>query len=178
MPLYTIGHSNHTPERLLEIIFPFGVTLIVDIRSVPYSGRFPHFNRDNLAEFLKSHGITYEWWGDCLGGIKDGERSFDSLAATDSFREAIEKLARDYAGADEGNDSVACLLCAERDPAKCHRSMLVGPALRSLPGGGVDLHHILPDGTLILQSELEERQSAPKVDRAGTLSLFDDLTNS
>ncbi len=172
MPLYTVGHSNHEPKRLFEIISPFGITHIIDVRSVPYSGRFPHFNRDHLSKSCDERNIVYEWRGDSLGGLKGSERAFDSIAESDSFKNAVEKLAT--LASDEKSGVTGCLLCAERDPRRCHRSMLIGPALRSLPGGGVDLHHILPDGTLILQSELEESQNAPKTDRAGTMSLFDD----
>ena len=83
----------------------------------------------------------------------------------------IKKLIERFESDD--TDEVGCLLCAESDPARCHRSMLIGPALRGFEGGGIDLHHILPDGTLTLQSVLEEKQAVPKADRAGTLGLFD-----
>jgi len=171
MPLFTVGHSNHTPQRLFEIIAPFGITHLIDIRSVPYSGRFPHFNRDTLAELCADRGIVYEWWGETLGGVRGTDEGLASVAATSPFRNAVGRVAKSFAGDESGR--TACLLCAEWDPRKCHRAMLVGPALRSLPDGGVDLHHILPDGKLILQSELEEEQDVPRIDRAGTLSLFD-----
>lgn len=169
MPVYTVGHSNHDPDRLFEIIAPYGITHIIDIRSVPYSGRFPYFNRDNLADLCKAGNLVYEWWGETLGAKRESGESFDEIAQLESFREAVVRLA----GRSE-NETLA-LLCAEWDPARCHRSMLIGPALRKLPGGGIDLHHILRDGTLILQSELEESQAAPKSDRSGTPSLFDDF---
>ena len=78
---------------------------------------------------------------------------------------------------DKAGDTATCLLCAEWDPSKCHRSMLIGSELRRQPDFSVDLHHILRDGTLILQSELEENDSSVRsgaADRAGTMSLFDD----
>jgi hypothetical protein len=162
MPLYTVGHSNHPADRLFEIIAPFSITVIIDVRSVPYSGRFPHFNRDSISQLCEQHGISYEWWGDSLGGLREPD---------DSIERGVGKLIEHF-GKDE-TEEVGCLLCAESDPGKCHRSILIGPALRAYEGGGVDLHHILPDGTLILQSELEEKQAAPKGDRAGTLALFD-----
>jgi len=171
MPIYTAGHSNHSPDRLFEIIAPFRITHVIDIRSVPYSGRFPHFNRDNLQRLCTEHSIEYQWWGDSLGGKRGSDIGLDSIAEREDFKRAVKNLAGTFSG--DRDDKVACLLCAERDPRMCHRSMLIGPALRALQGG-VDLHHILPDGTLTCQSELEENQSAPKVDRAGTLSLFED----
>jgi len=169
MPIYSAGHSNHTPEQLYSLLAPFGITHIIDIRSVPYSGRFPYFNRDNLKSLCEKRNYIYEWRGDGLGGLRDGNPSFDSIAESLDFKNAIEKLVADFSG--EKADITACLLCAEKDPLRCHRSMLIGPALYKL---NVDLHHILADGTLKLQSELSEQMNVPKSDRSGTLSLFDE----
>lgn len=168
MPIYTAGHSNHTPDGLFSIIGPFRITHIIDIRSVPYSGRFPYFNKDNLKSLSEDRNYIYEWCGDVLGGLKNGGEAFDEIGTSAEFANAIEKLITDFSGDDE--NKTACLICAERDPARCHRSMLIGPALSKLD---VDLHHILTDGTLILQSVLSEQMKAPKSDRSGTLSLFD-----
>jgi uncharacterized protein (DUF488 family) len=172
MPLYTIGHSNHNPERLFVLLAPFGITHLIDVRRVPFSGRFPFYNRDNLRELCRQHGIVYEWWGDSLGGNKWADQTAHAVTHSSAFRAAIERLARDYA--DDAENKAACLICAEWDPRKCHRSMLIGPALRALPDGGLDLQHILPDGTLLAQSELEEGGEVPRSDRAGTLPLFND----
>ena len=165
MPIYTVGHSNHTPDQLFSLLALFGITHIIDIRSVPYSGRFPYFNKDTLKSLCEDRNIVYEWRGESLGGLRSGESPFDETA----FQSAIKKLAAELSN--DGDGVTACLICAERDPSKCHRSKLVGPALRKI---GVDLHHILVDGTLKLQSELEEEMKAPKSDRSDTMSLFDD----
>ena len=50
MEVFTIGHSNHTPERFLELLHQHKITMLVDVRSKPQS-RFPHFQRDNLILF-------------------------------------------------------------------------------------------------------------------------------
>ena len=175
MPLYTTGHSNHSPEGLFAILAPFGITRIIDVRSVPYSGRFPYFSKDNLKRLCTERGIVYEWWGDRLGGMRDGQPSFDEIRRETGFRNALTELAG--MAHDKAGDTATCLLCAEWDPSKCHRSMLIGFELRRQPEFSVDLHHILRDGTLILQSELEENDSSVRscaADRAGTMSLFDD----
>ena len=169
MPIYTIGHSNHTPDGLLGLLGQFGITNLIDIRSVPYSGRFPYFNRKVLKSLCEERNIVYEWRGDTLGGLRDGKPSFDEISSTEDFSSALNKLIADFL-IDE-NPVTTCLICAERDPARCHRSALIGPALHKLD---IDLHHILADGTLILQSELSEQLKAPGSDRSGTLSLFDE----
>ncbi len=99
------------------------------------------------------------------------DESPDSISSSDRFHEALRRLS-DFYG--KNSDNTGCLLCAERDPKQCHRSMLIGPDLRALLSGGLDLQHILADGTLIPQSILEEEGHAPKRDRSGTMSLFGD----
>jgi uncharacterized protein (DUF488 family) len=174
MPLYTIGHSSHTTEKLFSLLTGFEIKRLIDIRSVPYSGRFPCHSRDNLQRLCAERGIKYVWRGDSLGGLRDDTSGFEEIRTDSKFIEALKELA---SVAREGAvGMVTCLICAEWDPSRCHRSKLIGTELRKLPEGGVDLHHILRDGTLILQSELERDDPGIRPagsDRAGTLSLFD-----
>jgi uncharacterized protein (DUF488 family) len=165
--IFTLGHSNHTPERFFELLAPFRITHILDIRSKPFSRHVPHFNRDSLSELATEHGYIYEWWGESLGGYR--ENSEVDAKDDPAFKKAIENLATRFG---ESSEIAAVLVCAEGDPSKCHRANLIGPAIRSLPSGGIDLQHILPDGTLIAQSLLEERGAVKRTDRSGTLSLF------
>ena len=51
--VYTIGHSNGTAERLLEMLDQHGITAVADVRSRPYSRFNPQFNREGLAAVLK-----------------------------------------------------------------------------------------------------------------------------
>ena len=46
--LYTIGHSNHSLEKFLELLQLHKITIIADIRSVPQSRFSPQFNQKNL----------------------------------------------------------------------------------------------------------------------------------
>lgn len=167
MPLYSIGHSNHSVERFFRLLAGFGISVIVDVRSVPYSRHVPHFNRENLIKLAGEKGIGYEWRGESLGG----KHLSDDVRPESDFKNAIEKLARDF-GYDSGG-KVAVLVCAEGNPRNCHRATLIGPSLRALVEHPVDLQHILPDGTLISQSMLEESGEVPRQDRSGTMNLFD-----
>jgi uncharacterized protein (DUF488 family) len=169
MPIYTLGHSNHTAERFFELLAPFGVTHVIDVRSIPFSRHVPHFNRETFRKVTEEHGLTYEWWGESLGGMK-ADGSGRTLEGGESFTRAIESLSKRFGGHD---GQVAVLACAEGDPRKCHRSTLIGPALRALPNDGVDVQHILPDGLVVAQSILEEKGEVPRRDRSGTMSLFD-----
>jgi len=57
--VYTIGHSTHTLERFLELLGLHRIEAIADVRSQPYSGFNPQFNREDLRRFLWSKQITY-----------------------------------------------------------------------------------------------------------------------
>ena len=64
----TIGHSNHPIERFVDLLKNAGVKLLVDVRSMPYSRRFPQFSRERLQKSLATTGIDYVWQGEALGG--------------------------------------------------------------------------------------------------------------
>ena len=55
----TIGHSNHPIERFVDLLRAGGVGLLVDVRSTPWSRRFPQFGKERLATALTAAGIGY-----------------------------------------------------------------------------------------------------------------------
>lgn len=142
----TIGHSTHSLERFLDLLTRHGITAIADVRSTPYSRHNPHFNREALKVALKERDIAYAFLGDALGARSDdpadydaGRVRYDRLAARDSFRAGIDRV---VAGA--ATHEIA-LMCAEKDPLTCHRTILVA---RALAEKGAEVGHILADGTV------------------------------
>ncbi len=142
----TIGHSNHALEDFVALLQQHGITLLADVRSAPYSRFNPHFNRKALDAALNERGIAYLFLGRALGGrpedracYEEGRVRYDRVARTPLFREGIERVV-----AEARRERVA-LMCAEKEPLACHRTVLVG---RSLAAEGVALAHILADGTL------------------------------
>ena len=142
----TIGHSTHPRDAFVALLQQHGVTAVVDVRSAPYSRFNPQFNREPLATDLKAHGIKYLLLGRALGGRPDdrscyenGRVRYDRLARMPLFREGVERVVQ---GAKEYR---IALMCAEKEPLACHRTILVG---RSLVERGVAVAHILADGTL------------------------------
>ena len=59
MNLYTIGHSNHAIEHFCRLLDLFGVMILVDVRSSPYSRYNPQFNKEMLAASLDAKYIQY-----------------------------------------------------------------------------------------------------------------------
>lgn len=150
--IYTIGHSNHPLPHFLQLLRGQGVNLLADVRSTPYSRFNPQFRRDALASALGEHGIEYLFLGEELGArskdrscYEDGRVSYRKLAATALFRQGIDRLltaARTH--------SVA-IMCAEKDPLDCHRTILVA---RELVERGESVAHILATGELKSHDEV------------------------
>jgi uncharacterized protein (DUF488 family) len=151
----TIGHSAHAYDRFQSLLRQAGVTAIADVRTIPYSRRFPHFNRDRLRDALARDGIAYAFLGKELGGRPadrrlycEGVADYERMAATEEFNRGLCRVlngARTYRMA---------LMCSEQDPLDCHRCLLVGQALAQR---GVTVKHILADGRLITQAKIDER---------------------
>ena len=143
----TVGHSNHPPEAFANLLVRHGVDEVVDVRSAPYSRYTPHFNHEPLQRTLDDIGIGYTYLGGELGGRPadrscydaDGRVVYDRVAATDSFDGALRQVIR---VADENR---LVILCTEKEPLECHRTLLVA---RALAERGVAVAHIQADGSL------------------------------
>ena len=151
----TVGHSNHPLETFLALLRQHGVTVVADVRSAPYSRFNPQFNRKALEDRLETIGIEYVFLGRALGGrpddpscYEDGRVRYDRLARTPLFGDGLERVVE---GA--GRQRIA-LMCAEKEPLDCHRTILVG---RSLVERGVTVAHILADGSLEPHDETMDR---------------------
>jgi uncharacterized protein (DUF488 family) len=153
--LFTIGHSNHSIERFSALLEEVHITAVADVRSSPYSRMNPQFNRESLEKTLKEQGIRYVFLGDELGGriadracYEEGRVKYERVAKTDSFQSALARVRK-------GAQSFRlALLCAEKEPLRCHRTLLVA---RALEAQGVSVFHILPDGRLESHAESMNR---------------------
>ena len=157
MPLFSIGYATKAIDVLVEQLQQHEVHAVADIRSVPYSKTFPEYHREALQATLKKAGIQYVYLGQELGPRSEdpahydesGQVQFDRLMRSDNFLHGIERLKTGLA-----KDMNIALLCAEKDPAICHRSLLVGHYLQSQ---GLELHHITHDGQVESHGKLEQR---------------------
>ncbi|MFN9398653.1 MAG: DUF488 family protein [Dolichospermum sp.] len=180
MKIFTIGHSNHTIETFIELLHQHQVTALVDVRSSPYSRRFPQFNQSALKTALKTVNIAYVTLGDNLGARPrdrncyiDGMARYDLIAATEAFKVGLNRLIQ---GSEKYQIS---LMCAEQDPIVCHRAILICPHLKN---AGLEIYHIHKNGDLESNEDLENRVlkqnnlyklSADLENNIKQLSLFD-----
>jgi uncharacterized protein (DUF488 family) len=151
----SVGHSTLPYERFLQLLRRVNVTAIADVRSAPYSRRFPQFNRETLSSELRADGIAYVFLGKELGGRPsepqlycDGIADYERMSRTVDFEKGMDRVV-------EGAKKYRiALMCSERDPLDCHRCLLVG---RTLAQRGVRVNHILGDGGVVSHSEIEDK---------------------
>lgn len=129
MQVFTIGYEGATMESFLAALEGAGVRQVIDVRQLPLSRR-PGFSKAPLAATLKEHGIGYVHLK-ALGTPKPGRD-----AAKKGDRMTLETV---YAGQLELPEAQAqaaqmraliaeapsALLCFERDPGMCHRTLLI-----------------------------------------------------
>lgn len=158
--LFSIGYATKPIETFIAHLQQYGIAAVADVRSVPYSKTFHDYHREALAATLKRHRIHYVYLGTELGPrSRDdshydecGQVQFDRLMQSELYLQGVERLRTGLA-----KGMRIALMCAEKDPADCHRSLLIGFHLqRQLQ---LDLAHITHDGALELQSDMEVRMA-------------------
>lgn len=128
--IYTIGHSTHSLEKFISMLQSFEVSMVADIRSLPGSGKYPHFNQELLSVSLEENHIHYKHLIG-LGGrrrvkkdsrntrwVKDAFRGYADYMETDDFADAIKELEK------IASLQATAYMCAEAVWWRCHRSMV------------------------------------------------------
>ena len=153
--VYTIGHSTHSAEAFLALLRQHGVEALADVRSSPFSRFNPQFNREPLEQCLKANSIRYVFLGKELGARSDdrscyldGRVQYGRLAQTPVFQSGLDRVLHGAA-----RYRVA-LMCAEKEPLECHRTLLVAKALAAR---GQSVLHIHADGHLETHEAALER---------------------
>jgi len=157
--IHTIGHSNHTTAAFVDLLRRHGITLVVDVRSQPYSRWAHQFNREVLARDLDDAGLAYRFMGDALGGrpadptLYDPEQEhpdYQRLEQTPAYQSGIDQLL------DLAVSEKVAVMCSEGDHRHCHRHLLI---TQTLLGRGVRVLHIQPDGTTMEGERIPQQLS-------------------
>ena len=148
MRIWTIGHSTRTIDEFISLLEQNEIKLLADVRAWPGSRRYPHFNKDALAESLTAHGIRYEHFPE-LGGKRKSKpdsrntawrnasfRGYADYMETEQFQQGVERLLA-FARSDglgsrrnerDGGEAVTpcaiAIMCAEAVWWRCHRSLI------------------------------------------------------
>jgi uncharacterized protein (DUF488 family) len=162
LEVFTVGHSNHTLDEFVDLLRQHAIEVVVDVRSAPYSRYSSHFNRDQLKAALRLVEIQYVFQGDTLGGRPPGDEFYDDeghvrydrTSEAPFFQEGLERLC------DGARHYRVAMMCSEGKPHECHRHLLNA---RVLSERGVNVNHILPDGTLVVESDIPRPVQTPSL---------------
>lgn len=175
--LYTIGYSGYATKDFLFELKTHGVNAVIDVRSTPFSEYFKDYDKPNLERILNPNRIYYRSYASQFGARQtnpnyfntNGILDFEKYSRTQVFKLAVDLL---LTSMDQGY--AFALMCAEKDPMTCHRSILIGRAFQS---AGCQVVHLMPGGLSETQSELEERLVDKFFPTRNQISLFGDRTS-
>jgi uncharacterized protein (DUF488 family) len=148
MKIWTVGHSTHDFDHFVALLEKHGITLLVDVRTVPKSRRHPHFNADALARDLPDRGVVYRHlprlggWRRPRAGSPNGAwrnqsfRGYADYAMGDEFAAGRAQV-RELATANR-----VAMMCSEALWWRCHRRLIADRLVVS----GDTVCHIGPDG--------------------------------
>lgn len=128
--IWTIGHSTHSIRKFIDMLEAFNIQVLVDIRRLPGSRKFPHFGQNPLKESLRENGIDYLYLPALTGRRKTKKDSQNTGWRNLSFRGYA-----DYMETHEflkGIQELTCIaserhtafMCAEAVWWRCHRSLV------------------------------------------------------
>lgn len=157
--IWTIGHSNHDSLKFATLLYDHQITAVADVRSHPFSRYCPHFNLRPLKTGLENNGVAYTFLGKELGARTSDDSCYDQegrvlyrrLAESPEFQEGLKRL-------DKGlrlGYRIA-LMCSEREPLDCHRTVLVS---HELIRRGYEVRHIHADSSVERHEQAMQRLS-------------------
>jgi uncharacterized protein (DUF488 family) len=164
--IYTIGHSNRSWEDFVALLNKFEIGIVADIRSLPGSKKFPHFDRESMQRALPDNGLKYIWLPR-LGGLRrirkgflspntgltsPGFRAYADYMATPEFHEGLEELLL------VASEVITVIMCAEALYWRCHRRLLSD----YLFAHGVKVLHILGPNNLIPHKLTQQATITPQ----------------
>jgi len=126
--LYTLGYESSTIDDFIATLKTMGIEKIIDVREYPLS-RKRGFSKNTLNAILEANNIEYTH----LKGLGDPKEGRDAARAGDikkfirifSTHMKSDKAQQDLNTAiDLAQESVSCLLCYERMPEDCHRTIV------------------------------------------------------
>jgi uncharacterized protein (DUF488 family) len=129
MHIFTIGYEGATVAEFLAALQQAGVTRVIDVRALPLSRR-PGFSKTPLSGALTEAGIEYVHLKS-LGTPAEGRAAARAGRHADLKRiyagqlELAEAIAQSAQMLSLAREAPSALLCFEREPGECHRTMLL-----------------------------------------------------
>lgn len=128
--IWTIGHSTRTIEEFISLLKKNNIEILIDVRSMPGSRKFPQFNKEILSRSLEEQNIKYRHLNELGGRRKKNKESQNTAWHNLSFRNYA-----DYMETPDFEDGIkklihtalrnrTCYMCSEALWWRCHRSMI------------------------------------------------------
>ena len=168
--VYTVGHSNRRIDEFIELLKSHQIEVLLDVRKLPGSTKYPHFNQDQLSLSLSSAGIGYVHLKELGGRRKPNKDSINTIWKNKSFQAYADYM--DTAEFHQGIEILlehadkqrAAIMCSEALWWRCHRA-LIADYLKSI---GIDVYHIMSTTT----TQLHPFTSAARI-RDGKLFYYE-----
>lgn len=178
MDIYTLGHSNYTIEKLIDMLKKYNINCVVDIRGTPYSKYNVQFDKEIIRYTLTKAGFIYIYMAKEFAAKRINKESYNEEGYSDfelvvnekDFLDGIERLKN---GCNKGYR--IALLGAMQEPIRCHRSILVGRALIKY---GFNVKHILDDSSIASQDDIEDMLLNKYFSNRNQITIYDLIGNS
>lgn len=134
MKIFTIGYEGTTVPEFVSALKEAGVERVIDVRALPLSRR-PGFSKTPLRGALEEAGIEYVHLK-ALGTPSEGRTAARAGRHSDMERiyagqlELPEAMAQSAQMLELAREKPSALLCMEREPAHCHRTLLLKAVAR------------------------------------------------
>jgi len=173
--VYSIGYSGFSINDFIDTLHTNNISLVIDVRSTPYSQYFPDYNKDSLEQVLKHSGIYYRNYALEFGARQEereyytleGYLDFELFAKSSPFLSGFDKLVKSMQ-----QDYTFALVCAEKDPFNCHRTILVARAFHK---AGYKIVHLLPNDCKVTQDDIEARLLKKYFPDRNQIALFSEV---
>lgn len=154
--VFTIGYSGFPLNNFVQILKDNQISLVIDVRSLPYSQHYPDFNKEHISKILERSKIYYRNYASEFGARQEekkyypnGYLDFNLFSKSKPFLSGIAKLEKSMQ-----QGYTFALMCSEKDPVMCHRTIMVA---RAFYLSGYPIVHLLPNGKTMTQADVEER---------------------
>jgi uncharacterized protein (DUF488 family) len=127
--IFTIGYEGTTVPEFIAALRNAGVERVIDVRALPLSRR-PGFSKTPIRAALAEAGIDYVHLK-ALGTPAEGRAAARARRHADLERiyagqlELPEAMAQSAQMLELAREKPSALLCMEREPAHCHRTLLI-----------------------------------------------------
>ena len=172
--VFTFGYSGFDIPELLTVLKTNKINAVIDVRSQPYSKYFQNYNQEVIKNVLSKNNIAYKNYANEFGARQLDKRyyykgylDFDLFSLSPQFQDGFNKIKEAT-----GSNYVFAFMCAEKDPAECHRANMI---TKYFYNNGFDVIHLLPNGKTITQADIENSLLQKYFPNRAQMSMFENF---